>query len=322
MYGGKTLFEQFDPDIQRQIELLCVEIKSILQEGVDLLERRYGVSRTCTISKEDSVCKESPATLLNVSTLSLSQSWSTSSSTLHSPSRSRTSASLPGLLRWSLRDKKRVEAILQSFKDRNSRLKKKVELWCLASQLGVSPEHLMHLQTDKSSRKLGFDQDASPSLAQWDPGKMARVPGASGSLVGHTSQRDPPGRPPRHVRHVHQEQYRLYPGESSIRCHSHTCHVWTRRRRANQGPDRVSCQAFASTQGASIPRPSLCGVEYLPRQSSIAFVFEVQPKPVGAPVNLQRLLFNNTDRRPEIGDKFRLALGISKCIAQMHIGNG
>ena len=173
MYGGKTLFEQFDPDIQRQIELLCVEIKSILQEGVDLLERRYGVSRTCTISKEDSVCKESPATLLNVSTLSLSQSWSTSSSTLHSPSRSRTSASLPGLLRWSLRDKKRVEAILQSFKDRNSRLKKKVELWRPASQLGVSPEHLMHLQTDESSRKLGFDHDASLRLAQWEAGKMA-----------------------------------------------------------------------------------------------------------------------------------------------------
>ncbi|KAJ5807341.1 hypothetical protein N7447_010797 [Penicillium robsamsonii] len=30
VYGGKTLFEQFDPDIQWQIELLCVEISSIL----------------------------------------------------------------------------------------------------------------------------------------------------------------------------------------------------------------------------------------------------------------------------------------------------
>jgi hypothetical protein len=66
VYGGKTLFEQFDTDIQRQIELLCVEIKCILQEGVDLLERRYG------IPKEHDTSKESPTTsLLNVSTLTL-----------------------------------------------------------------------------------------------------------------------------------------------------------------------------------------------------------------------------------------------------------
>lgn len=55
---------------------------------------------------------------------------------------------------------------MQSSKDRNSRLKKEVELQCLTSQLGVSPEYLMHLQTDEASRKLGFDQDASLPFAQ------------------------------------------------------------------------------------------------------------------------------------------------------------
>ncbi|KAJ6128463.1 hypothetical protein N7471_009680 [Penicillium samsonianum] len=60
------------------------------------------------------------------------------------------------------------------------------------------------------------------------------------------------------------------------------------------------------------------GWKYLPDQSSIAFVFEVQPKPIGAPVSLQRLLFKD-DLRPELGDKFHLALGLSKCIAQMHM---
>lgn len=44
VYGGKTLFEQFDPDIQRQIEPLCVEIKSIL--------RKVLTSRTSIWSRE------------------------------------------------------------------------------------------------------------------------------------------------------------------------------------------------------------------------------------------------------------------------------
>lgn len=319
MYGGKTLFEQFDPDIQRQIELLCVEIKSILQECVDLLERRYGVSTTCSISKEDSVCKESPAiSLLNVSTLSLSRSWSSSSGTLHSPSRNRTSTSLPGLLRWSLRDKKRVEAILQSFKDRNSRLKKKVELWCLASQLGVSPEHLMHLQTDESSRRLGFDQDASLRLAQWDAGEMAE----SLELLDHSWDA--------HLKEIHPADHQ---GMFAMFTKNNVAYIQENHRyNPMVTPATSRYDVDARTRGRieslakllhqpkeQVFRVLPCvGWKYLPRQGSIAFVFEVQPKPIGAPVSLQRLLFNN-DHRPELGDKFRLALGLSKCIAQIHM---
>jgi hypothetical protein len=72
------------------------------------------------------------------------------------------------LLRWSFRDKKRVEVIVQNFRDMNSRIHEKVKLWCLASQLGVDLRHLQHLQTDTNSKLLGFDVDATLRLTAWD----------------------------------------------------------------------------------------------------------------------------------------------------------
>ncbi|CEJ60904.1 hypothetical protein PMG11_09458 [Penicillium brasilianum] len=312
VYGDKSLFEQFDPDIQRQIELLCVEIKAILQEGVYLLERRYGVSKECN-SKESST-----ASLLNVSTLSLSRNRSTSSGSLHSLSWGRTSPSLPGLIRWSLRDKKRVEAILQSFKDRNSRLKKKVELWCLASQLGISPEHLMHLQVDESSRKLGFDQDASLRLAQLDAGNMvASLELMDPSWNSHLKEIQPIENQgmfamfmKNNVAYIQENHH--YDALATPATAGHDVDARTRGR-------IESLAKLLHQPKEQVFRVLPCvGWKYLPRQSSIAFVFEVQPKPIGAPVSLQRLLFN-IDLRPELGDKFRLALGLSKCIAQMHM---
>jgi len=72
------------------------------------------------------------------------------------------------LLRWSFRDKKRVEVIVQNFRDMNGRIHEKVKLWCLASQLGVDLQHLQHLQNDTNSRLLGFDVDATLRLTAWD----------------------------------------------------------------------------------------------------------------------------------------------------------
>jgi hypothetical protein len=56
----------------------------------------------------------------------------------------------------------------------------------------------------------------------------------------------------------------------------------------------------------------------LPMQKLIAFVFEVHPKPEAEPVSLLRLL-SSSDIKPELGDKFRLALGLARCIAQLHM---
>lgn len=100
----------------------------------------------------------------NASTLTLTKSYEL-------PFR-RSSPSFPALLRWSLRDKKRVEAIIHTFSDRNDRLHEKIKLWCLASQLGVRTDHLRYLQDDQTSKSLGFDIDATLRLTQRDAQEM------------------------------------------------------------------------------------------------------------------------------------------------------
>jgi hypothetical protein len=298
VYGGQTLFDQFNADIQRQIELFCVEIKSILGEAVELLERRYGV-----------VSQETPAVLPSVSPP-------------HSPFSllgGRRSPSLPSLLRWSLRDKKRVEAILHSFKDRNTRLKAKVELWCLASQLGVFPDHLRHLQTDDASRALGFDKDASLRLAQWQTEDL----GESLELTDRSWDS--------HLKEItaveHQGMFAIFTkeGRTYIQENHHYSAAATLVPLAENDVDpRTKMRVESLARLLHQPKErvfrilSCTGWKYLPGQCCIAFVFEVQPKPIGAPVSLQRLLFNS-NIRPGLGDRFRLALGLSKCVAQMHM---
>ena len=173
IYKGKTLFEQFEDDVQEQIRILLQQLKAILFEGFDLLNRRYGTSGSA-----EKQHRRTPSTSTTVSLL-LSPSTSASSITLASDRCSpalmspqmvhrKSSPSAFLLLRWSLRDKKRVEVIVQNFRDMNGRIHEKVKLWCLASQLGVDLQHLQHLQNDKNSRLLGFDIDATLRLTAWD----------------------------------------------------------------------------------------------------------------------------------------------------------
>ncbi|KAL3444375.1 hypothetical protein BJX65DRAFT_319991 [Aspergillus insuetus] len=247
-YGGRTLFEQFDQDIQKQILLFAAEIESILREGIGLLERRYGMSPD----------PKSPDT------------------------KGRSGPSLQNLFKWTFRDRKRVAAILRSFEDRNARLKSKVEFWCFVSQLGASVDHLKHLQTNESSRRLGFDRDIQRTKYQ-------------GTLTTFTKDGTS----------YLQENHEYLADDTVV-----------------DPRTRLKIESLASLLHQ--PKEQLfrilpcVGWKYLPAQSSIAFVFEIQPPPLGSPVSLQRLLFDRLDR-PELGDRFRLALGLSKCIAQLHM---
>ncbi|KAK2742777.1 hypothetical protein FQN55_007720 [Onygenales sp. PD_40] len=292
VYGGKTLFDQFDTDIQQQIELMCTEVKSILHEAVEVLERRYGVS-DASDSSRGAPALSSPTSFLK---------------------RGGSSPSLPTLIRWSFRDKKRVEAILYSFGDRNSRLKRKVEFCCLASQLGVYPEHLKHLQTDETSRKLGFDKDASLRLVRRDSGpcqeSLELTDPSWDSCLGEIKPTE------------HQGSFEAFEKDSVAYIQENHCY----NPPGPAGPidSRTKTRINALAKLLHQPKEQIfrvlpcIGWKYLPQHGSISFVFEVQPRPVGAPVSLQRLLFDSR-RRPGLGDKFRLALGLSKCITQMHM---
>lgn len=212
---------------------------------------------------------------------------------------------------------------MKSFKDRNSRLKKKVELWCLASQLGLSPDHLMHLKTDRSSRKLGFDKDASLRLAQWDadilPGSLELTDPAWDASLGDLQP----------VKH-HGLFVMFQKGSSSYIQENH--HYDPSLLFPSRGPDpntmvdpRTKGRIESLAKLLHQPKEQIfrilpcVGWKYLSSKNRIAFVFEVPaPAPLGAPVSLQRLLFE-PGIRPGLGDKFQLALGLSQCIAQMHM---
>jgi hypothetical protein len=227
----------------------------------------------------------------------------------------RPSPSLQNLFKWTFRDRKRVAAILRSFEDRNARLKSKVEFWCFVSQLGASVDHLKHLQTNESSRRLGFDRDASLRLTQ------CSLP-ESGEQADSLELTDPSWN-----RYIGDIQRTKYQGALTIFTKDGTSyaqenHEYLAKDTVVDPRTRLKIESLASLlhqPKEQIFRILPCvGWRYLPAQSSIAFVFEIQPPPLGSPVSLQRLLFDRLDR-PELGDRFRLALGLSKCIAQLHM---
>ncbi|KAK2807869.1 hypothetical protein FQN50_005258 [Emmonsiellopsis sp. PD_5] len=259
VYGGKTLFDQFDTDIQHQIELMCTEVKSILHEAVEVLERRYGVSEASDPSR-GATTLSSPTSFLK---------------------RGGSSPSLPTLIRWSFRDKKRVEAILHSFGDRNARLKRKVEFCCLASQLGVFPEHLKHLQTDETSRKLGFDKDASLRLVRRDSGpcqeSLELTDPSWDSCLGEITPTE------------HQGSFKAFEKDSVAYIQENHCY----NPPGPAGPidSRTKTRINALAKLLHQPKEQIfrvlpcIGWKYLPQHDSISFVFEVQPRPVGAPLH-------------------------------------
>ncbi|KAL2846887.1 hypothetical protein BJY01DRAFT_213151 [Aspergillus pseudoustus] len=281
VYGGKTLFEQFDQDIQKQIVLFAGEIESILQEGISLLERRYGMSPDPKLPD----------------------------------ARGRSSPSLPNLFKWTFRDRKRVAAILRSFEDRNARVKSKVEFWCFVSQLGASVDHLKHLQTNESSRRLGFDRDASLRLTQ------CSLPGS-----GHAAETlelvdlswDLYLRDIQPIKHqgaltaftkdgaAYVQENHKYIGQDSM-VDARTKHKIESLARLLHQPKEQLFRILPCV-----------GWKFLPAHSCITFVFEIPSRPLGIPVSLQSRLFNRSER-PELGDRFRLALGLAKCIAQLHM---
>jgi hypothetical protein len=222
----------------------------------------------------------------------------------------RSSPSFFAPLRWSLLDKKRVENIVRSFSDRNDRLHEKVKLWCLASQLGVQLEHLQHLQQDETSKRLGFDKDATLRLVQWDAQNMER------SLELTDPSWDEFLKQITNVEHQGMFKMFLKDGVTMIQenhSYDEPRHIPDLQDDAKPPTVDLRTRNRIDSLAKLLRQP-----KYLSNQKSIAFVFEVQPKPEGEPISLLRLLFD-PDRRPALGDKFRLALGLSRAVSQIHM---
>lgn len=301
VYNNKTLFEQFEPDIQKQIQLLLGPLKGSLQEGCDLLERRYGVGEAAV------------GLVSQTSDLSLA---STLTPITQVPSHRSKSPSLPDYFRWSFQDKKRVKAIVEEIGDQNHRIHEKIKLWCLASQLGLNEQHLQRLQHDTISRQLGFDVDATLRLTQRDAlnaqssleltdpswnqylklikpvanqGKFATFTKGDGAFVQEGHDYEVEGRSPSDV---------------------------LDGRTRKKVDDLAKILHQPKEQVFRIPR--CIGWKFMPMEKSIGFVFEMPSSPDAQPISLLRLL-SSSDIKPELGDKFRLALNLARCISQLQL---
>lgn len=301
IYGNKTLFEQFEPDIQKQIQLLLGPLKGILQEGCDLLERRYGVT------------EQNFGLASQTSNPSLASTLTPNS---HVPSPRSKSPSIPDFFRWSFQDKKRVKAIVDEVGDQNNRVHEKIKLWCLASQLGVNVQHLQRLQRDEISRQLGFDVDATLRLTQWDAVNVQSSleltdpswnqylkPITTVPNQGKFATLTKDG-----IAYVHEG----HDYETEARCPSDVLDGRTRKK----VDDLAKLLHQPKEQVFRIPR--CVGWKFMPMQNSIGFVFEMPSTPDAQPTSLLRLL-SSSEAKPGLGDKFRLALNLARCIAQLHM---
>jgi hypothetical protein len=301
VYGNKTLFEQFEPDIQKQIQILLGPLKGILQEGCDLLERRYGVG-------------EANAGLVSqTSNLSLA---STLTPSTHAPLHRSKSPSLPDYFRWSFQDKKRVKAIVDEVGDQNNRVHEKIKLWCLASQLGVNVQHLQRLQQDAISRQLGFDVDATLRLTQWDAlNAQTSLELTDPSWNKYLKTITPMANQGKFATFTKDKIAYVQEGhdyEFEAKSPSDVLDGRTRKK----VDDLAKLLHQPKEQVFRIPR--CVGWKFMPMQNSIGFVFEMPSTSDAQPISLLRLL-SSSDVKPELGDKFRLALNLARCISQLHM---
>lgn len=217
------------------------------------------------------------------------------------------------VLRWSVRDKKRTEEVLRSFADLNSRIHENIKLWSLATSIGVDLQHLERLQNDQSSVELGFNVDAALQLAAGD----ARMAGGTLELL-----EDGWEDALRNSKAVEErfglitwngskylQENRLYDD------HRHDSKEIDARTR-----DRVDGLAKLLQQPKEhifrIPR--CVGWKHIPNLRRITFAFEIPSDLSPEPVSLRHLL-DSPHIKLALGEKFQLAFGLARCIAQLQM---
>lgn len=241
----------------------------------------------------------------------------------HGNSRKGTTSPLL-LLRWSFRDKKRVEAIVQNFRDMNGRIHDKIKLWCLASQLGVDLQHLRHLQNDKNSKLLGFDIDATLRLTAWDaealPGTLELQDRSWQDMLPHeTMLNDRFSTSEMSGRTLLLERF-PYDIDDGFRTWSTVDLTPNEYSIDSRSRSRVDALAKLLHQPKELVFrvPRCIGWKYVKAQKSIAFVFDIERRLKNDPIDLLSLL-SDTTVKPSLGEKFRLAHGLANCISQLHM---
>ena len=311
MYSGRTLFEQFDEDVQDQIKQSLGQTIGVLFQANQLLETRYGFSSSPvnpTTLRPSSSSLSGSSEISSALTL-VNQSLGEVATT---PQRKSTRSPFHRI-RWSFRDKKQTEKLLQEYGELNGRTHEQIKLICLGSSNGLDVRHLHHLKTNDNSKQLGFDIDATLKLSigqsddntqslelsdpQWSA-LLAQTNTSSGSFMVLGSD----------TSSVLQEMrsYTPFPQQP------HEVDPRTR--------DRVDSLArLLQQQKEQVFRiPRCIGWKFIALQKQIVFLFEIPQGVAPRPLTLLQLL-GNAGLKLSLRSKFQLALGLAKCMAQLHM---
>jgi len=202
----------------------------------------------------------------------------------------------------------------------NSRIHEKVKLWCLASQLGVDLQHLQHLRDDANSKILGFDIDATLRLTAWDaeslPGTLELTRELwEGILKSQSALNDRFATSRMNGRSLLIERF-PYEIDNVSFSHSGSNTIDPRSR------TRVDALAKLLHQPKELVFriPRCVGWTYSQPEEIIAFVFDLEKPMDNDPVSLLSLL-GDRETKIFLGDKFKLALGLARCISQLQMVN-
>lgn len=300
MYEGSSLFETFDKDVQKQIQTFLEQLVNIINEAHQLMKRHYGIV-------EDDINALSPPSFSGFTTPS-------PLALLQRPSELGKKPSKTFLKwRWSLHDKKRVEGIVDKFANLNDRIHGNIKLWCLGTSIGVDLRHLRHLEEDDNSKRLGFNVDAKLQLLASEAEviketyelkennikqALLRAKTIEGSFAMVSVDGDPL-----------LLEYRSYfpdaPGPVDL------------DPRTRERIEKLA-KLLHQPKEQIFRTPSCHGWVLDLLNNRVAFVFGLPPDTEGVPTSLLQAI-SSPDVKPSLGQKFRLAHELSRCISQLQL---
>ncbi|KAI1759331.1 hypothetical protein GGR53DRAFT_471458 [Hypoxylon sp. FL1150] len=309
IYQGQTLFEQFDPEVQNHIQLFFEQAIGIIEQAHQLLSRRQASSLDET-SVADSFSR------LSTPSSSIFAVWPSASNSSLSQAQevSRKPSRTFRRLRWSLLDKKRVEAIVNEFSDVNKRIYDNIKLWCLGTSIGVDLQHLRHLEEDTTSRALGFDVDARLQIAASAERSM---PGTLEIQQSEDARRALSSIVPVEGKFGIMQwdsdsmlvEYRSYAPESpvSVEMDSRTYDLVDRLAKLLRQPKETVFRT-----------PSCWGWARQMQHNRVAFMFSIPDGCAPQPKSLYHILGAGA-QPPALGQRFMLALQLARCISHLQL---
>lgn len=314
-YGGKSLFEQFDTDVQDQIHIFLEEAVAVLGQAYQLLCRRQQTAADGKDAKASEQLSNSiPSnTLLSGFKLLLKPPRPSGTTSPTSSNESLTYLGPLQRLRWSLLDKKRLESIVREFGELNSRVHESIKLMCLGTSIGIDLQHLQRLENDHNSRTLGFNIDAKLQMA------ASQIQEASQSLeIKDMELRQQL----EDVKSVEDRfavlewrgkpmlvEYRPYQEGSpvSVEMSSRTQYLVDNLANLLHQPKEIVFRM-----------PYCAGWVSQTQHNRVAFMFTIPDAVEPTPISLLSILSSETPP-PTLGQKFWLAARLSRCISQLQL---